>query len=65
MSKDTHKYIIGIGFSIDPKLIPDENLPNKFDGVEVEHSDTKTFKSVEFIPTFIPRIGDGFTIYVE
>lgn len=65
MSKDTHKYIIGIGFTIDPKLIPNENLPNKFDGIAVDHDDSKSFKSVEFIPTFTPRIGDGFTINVE
>jgi hypothetical protein len=65
MSKDTHKCIIGIGLTIDPELIPNENLPNKFDGIAVVHDDSKLFKSVEFVPTFTPRIGDGFTINIE
>lgn len=65
MSKATHKYIIGVGFSIDPELLSDETLPNKLDGIRVEHDNGSTFKNVEFIPTFSPRIGDGFTIQLD
>jgi hypothetical protein len=65
MSRETHKYILGIGFSIDPTLIADDKLPNKFDGLLIEHDDTSPHKSVTFIPTFTPRIGDGFTIQID
>jgi hypothetical protein len=65
MSQETHKYIIGIGFSIDPSAIPNANLQNKLDGVIVEHDNSTAYKSVDFIPTFTPRIGDGFTIKLD
>lgn len=65
MSRETHKYIIGVGFSIEPSAIPNENLQNKLHGVIVEHDDNVTYKTVDFIPTFTPRIGDGFTIQLD
>lgn len=65
MSKETHKYIIGIGFTIDPSSISDERLQNKFDGIIVEYDVNASYKSVEFVPTFTPRIGDGFTINLD
>ncbi|WKK77738.1 hypothetical protein QYS49_11975 [Marivirga salinae] len=65
MSKETHKYIIGVGFSIEPSAIQNEKLQNKLDGVIVEHDDDTLYKTVDFIPTFTPRIGDGFTIQLD
>lgn len=65
MTKETHKYIIGIGFSIDTVLLSDETLPNKLDGIRVEHDSCSAFKTVEFIPIFRPCIGDGFTIELD
>jgi triosephosphate isomerase len=65
MTKQTHKYIIGIGGSIDPEKIMDSSLPNKFQGIAVVYDSSKTDKQVEFVPTFTPRIGNGFEINLD
>lgn len=65
MSTETHKYIIGTGGSIDPKLLSDEELTNNFELIRIEHDNRTSFKHVEFIPIFISRTGDGFTIQLD
>lgn len=65
MTKETHKYIIGVGGSIDPEKIEDKNLPNRFDGIKVDYDQKVEYKDVELTPTFAPRIGYGFTLTLE
>lgn len=62
MTEDTHRYIVGVGGSIDPEKIKVKDLKGEFEGIEVEYDNNYLNKQVEFVPTFKPRIGEGFEI---
>ena len=64
MSKQTHKYIISISMTVKLELMKDEDLPGMFHSVNVQHDDEMPYQQVEFVPTFTPRIRDGFTLQV-
>ncbi len=64
MSLATHKYILGVSGSIDPKAIEDKLVRDHLEDIRVEHDNTN-YRTVRFTPTFKPRIGDGFEVKLE
>ena len=65
MSTATHQYLVGIGLSINPQNINIQLLNNQFENIRVEYDNGIDYKKILVIPTFEPRIGNGYTIELD
>lgn len=46
LSRQTHRYILAVNFSDDPDLIPDQSLPYKLNGIQIDYTSLVPFKEV-------------------